>query len=1032
VLGDFEGGLDAWAPADATLSQSPTGATLGTQAMLVDGPGGWHINALLDLKSHRATLANPGATITADVTAFEADMTTTWMQVELVINGQNNDDAGANNNIGWQSIGSRDVTIDGQTQTFTWELPESLISAIAGVDDNIGWFELALVTNLDAASVTKFYIDNIQLTYEAPEAPTSSVVVGDFESGLQGWYSDTWTAGTVSVGTTGATGGSTQAMLVEGPGGWQQLTKVNAKPHLAVLATKGVKITADVTAFEADMTTTWMQVGMVLNAQGDDGNGANNNVGWIDLGLQDLARDGQPHTITWVVPDAARGKIAGADDNIGWFEFLLISNVDGASVVKFYIDNIQLTYEAAPPVADKSTDVVIGNWEQDMDGWVVGGGAEPLFNDHNGVTLDNYSLDVWHQNSNWQELFTLDLVERGLIDAFAYNQKISVDITRLVADWPTDTAPNWGAFHMAINIGGANWNLWQDFGYNGNWVPGDGDQTATVVWNYGDYLDQMDFADITWASFIFVSNYDPAYTGGVLFYLDNMKLFGGGVGVDPQPASGAIDVPIDSTLSWTTGTFATSHHVYFGTNRAKVNNADMDSDPDVVFAALDANSFDPNGMEFKTQYFWRVDEVNEANPDSPWKGLVWNFTTGNFIVVDDFEDYNIGENRIWHSWHDGLGYGTPDTEPYFAGNGTGSGVGDDTTPSFCEETIVHTGGKSMPVYFNNTGAALISEAQRDWAEPQDWTINSFNALKLYTHGAPQNIAGELYVIVEDNAGNSAKVTNTDSTIFTVEEWKEWVISFSELANSNVNMTAVTKLLIGVQNVAGQPGANGKFYIDDIRIGFEPIGLVAYHAFDNNVEDSSGNGHHGTLTGDPNFPVAYVDGPAGFGQAALFDGADDGHQYVDLGTFNPSAATDQLSIALWVKWDGPSGSWQGLIGKRQAGDWDREIMMWYFELERDTWDIGFHREGSGIATGQILEVGLWTHVAVTFDGTTAKVYVDGVVVGEGSFSFGNDTEAPMEIGAAAENGGNPFNGTLDEVRIYDIVLSEAEILQLAGK
>ena len=42
-----------------------------------------------------------------------------------------------------------------------------------------------------------------------------------------------------------------------------------------------------------------------------------------------------------------------------------------------------------------------------------------------------------------------------------------------------------------------------------------------------------------------------------------------------------------------------------------------------------------------------------------------------------------------------------------------------------------------------------------------------------------------------------------------------------------------------------------------------------------------------VAGDPNFPVAYVDGPAGLGQSMLFDGADDGHQYIDLGTFNPS-------------------------------------------------------------------------------------------------------------------------------------------------
>jgi hypothetical protein len=168
VLGDFEGDLDGWWERDATLSFSATGATLGAQALQVDGPGDWHINALLDLKPHRVALGRPGATITADVTAFDADLTTTWMNVEMVINGQNNDDSGANNNIGWQSLGSQSVTRDGQPNTYSWTIPDELTSAIAGVDDNISWFELALVTNLDGASVTKFYVDNIQLVVPAP------------------------------------------------------------------------------------------------------------------------------------------------------------------------------------------------------------------------------------------------------------------------------------------------------------------------------------------------------------------------------------------------------------------------------------------------------------------------------------------------------------------------------------------------------------------------------------------------------------------------------------------------------------------------------------------------------------------------------------------------------------------------------------------------------------------------------------------------------------------------------------------------
>jgi hypothetical protein len=663
VLGDFEGGLDGWAPTDANLSLSSIGATLGTQAMQVDGPGGWHIDSLLDIKPYRESMGVPGATITADVTAFDADMTTTWMQIELVINAQNTDDAGANNNIGWQSLGSQDVIRDGQTRTFTWAIPDSLASAIAVSDDNIWWFELALVTNLDGASVTKFYIDNIQL----------------------------------------------------------------------------------------------------------------------------VSAENQP-----------------------------------------------------APEIPKSTDIIIGNWEQDMDGWVVGGGADVLFNDHNGVTLDNYSLDIYLPNGDWnQDVLTLDVLGNGLLNAFKTNKKISVDVTRLVADWPTDQIPAWNGIHMVINAGGNGWSLWQTMDYQAGWQQTDGDKTQTATWDYGQYFPDMDFDNITWLELKLVSNAnDPAYTGWVWFYLDNMKLFGGGAAFEPQPADGATDVPIDATLSWTPGQFAASHYVYFGKNAARVKNADMDSDPNVVFTVVDDAGFDPNGMDFKTQYFWRVDEVNQASPDSPWKGLVWSFTTGNFIVVDDFEDYNAGENQIWYSWHDGLGYGTPDSELYYAGNGTGSAVGNESTPSYCEESIVHSGGKSMPFYFDNTGAAQVSEIEHSWNEPQDWTINNFNALKLFIYGDPLNTAGELYVIIEDSAGNSAKLTNPDASVFTTEQWNGWVIPFDELAASNVDPTAVTKLVIGISNLNGQAGAKGVLYIDDIRVISAASGanLLANGGFEDGVLD----------------------------------------------------------------------------------------------------------------------------------------------------------------------------------------------------
>jgi len=1021
MVSSFEGGLDGWYTdtwTAGTVSLSTTGATAGAQAMQVDGPGGWQQLTKVDVKPHLATLANKGVTITADVTAFAADMTTTWMQVGMVLNCEGDNDNGANNNLGWNDLGLQDLPRDGQPHTLTWVLSDALTTKIAGADDNIGWFEFLLISNVDGASVAKLYIDNIQISYEAP---TSSVLVSSFEGGLEGWYTDTWTAGTISLSTTGATAG-TQAMQVDGPGGWQQLTKVDAKPYMAALANKGVAITADVTAFAADMTTTWMQVGMVLNCEGDNNAGANNNLGWIDLGLQDLARDGQPHTLTWVLPDATTAKIAGADDTIGWFEFLLISNVDGASVAKFYIDNIQVV--GVPAATGKSTDIVIGNFEQKMDGWAVGGGADVRYSDVNGVTLDKYSLDVYVPTGAWATVLSLNLLDpnqAAVLDAFRTNTKVTADITHLVADWPVDDIPGWNGKHLIINTGGDGWSLWQDLGYQAHWTQPDGDRTLTATWDYSQYLGLINFDKLQWLSLeLIVNANDPEYAGSVWFYIDNMKLSGGGIALNPKPASGAKDVDVNTQLSWSAGTYATSHHLYLGTSQAAVNGANGASDPSVTFVQLDGSSFDPNGLKFNTMYYWRVDEVNDTNPDSPWKGSVWSFTTANFIVVEDFERYTDNSDAggaIFQTWLDGwadASYG-------------GSQVGN-TNPPFAEQTTVRTGRQAMPLAYDNTKTSA-SVAVRTWAEPQNWTLNSYNTMKLYVQGKPDNAADTLYLTVEDSAGTAATVNCTDAKIMTAEAWTEWLIPVSQF--TGVNMAAVTKMTIGVGNPDSPSGAKGLLLIDDIQVGARPLGLVAWYKFEGNVEDSSGNGFHGTLAGDPNFPATYVNGPTGMGKAMLFDGTD-GHQYVSLGTFNPSAATGQLSVALWVKWDGPSGSWQGFIGKRNAGDWDAAIMMWYFELERDVWDVRFVQPGSGINTGQVLQAGQWTHLAATFDGTTAKVYINGAVVDEGNFFFGADMEAPMQIGASVDGGWNPFNGAIDEVRLYDKALSEAEIKALAGK
>jgi hypothetical protein len=71
------------------------------------------------------------------------------------------------------------------------------------------------------------------------------------------------------------------------------------------------------------------------------------------------------------------------------------------------------------------------------------------------------------------------------------------------------------------------------------------------------------------------------------------------------------------------------------------------------------------------------------------------------------------------------------------------------------------------------------------------------------------------------------------------------------------------------------------------------------------------------------------------------------------------------------------------------------------------------------------VGQWVHVAATFDGTTAVLYLNGEEVGSGAFSLGNGTTVGMRIGSYNDN--SPcFNGDLDEVRIYNRALTPDEL------
>ncbi len=294
----------------------------------------------------------------------------------------------------------------------------------------------------------------------------------------------------------------------------------------------------------------------------------------------------------------------------------------------------------------------------------------------------------------------------------------------------------------------------------------------------------------------------------------------GAVG-NARPSNGATDVEMNAILTWTPSAHAASHEVYFGTDKEAIRKANTTSPEYKGPKALGAESYDPGLLEPDTTYYWRVDEVNSVNPKSPWKGPLWTFTTGGSLLVDDFEGYDVANNEIWWSWKDGLGYAAHHNEPAYPGNGTGSAVGDETTASYTEETIVHGGGQSMPVAYDNNkqGFAKYSEVEFTLTSPRDWTANGVATLTIWFRGESSNDAEPLYVAIANRTGAPAVVVHDDAAAAQKRSWTKWVIPLSAFADKGVNLTDVDKIMIGMGTRGNQttPGGAGKMYFDDIAL-----------------------------------------------------------------------------------------------------------------------------------------------------------------------------------------------------------------------
>jgi len=345
-----------------------------------------------------------------------------------------------------------------------------------------------------------------------------------------------------------------------------------------------------------------------------------------------------------------------------------------------------------------------------------------------------------------------------------------------------------------------------------NWTEGFGGKLHTVY--FGDDFDQV--SNAAGGSAQGTTTYNPGTLKMAKTYYWRVDEFDivetykgdvwsfttvGAVG-SPAPANGAVDVTQTPVLTWAPG-LGSSHEVYFGTDAASLEIKASEN--------LGAESFEPGQLEWNTTYYWRIDEANNANADSPWIGPLWSFTTANFLIIDDMESYNdIAEgdsasDRIYLAWVDG--FDNPAVN--------GSVVGNFDAP-FAEQIIIHGGLQSMPFAYNN--AVGKSEATLTLTSNRDWTVNGVDTLTIWFRGNASNAAEPMYVVLNDNA----VVTNDNPDAALRTSWTQWNIDLQAFADQGVNLANVTSITLGLGNRANPlAGGAGMMYFDDIRL-YAPV------------------------------------------------------------------------------------------------------------------------------------------------------------------------------------------------------------------
>ena len=249
-------------------------------------------------------------------------------------------------------------------------------------------------------------------------------------------------------------------------------------------------------------------------------------------------------------------------------------------------------------------------------------------------------------------------------------------------------------------------------------------------------------------------------------------------------------------------------------------------------------------------------------------------------------------------------------------------------------------------------------------------------------------------------------------------------SFEAVSSANIALGASTTIsysgtedLNGVPNGLSFPAAGQTKLRNEITSGTDYNGLIHHWKLDETAGATivdTVSGLNGTWTDGSGNSVAQETIAAPTGTGLTFDGSDD---VVTIANFYPPSAG---TISFWVRYDDIAGE------HRIFGAHNDFVLMFYHLTARFNADVGL----TGNVTSNPQVANTWYHTVLTYDagGNVSRLYIDGAFISTDT-SMGSIPAGPLTLRLGDSVSGDNLDGRLDDVRVYDRILSDAEILEL---